>query len=221
MLGLWAAIGFAAVCGAIQLAPDLSTDAAGVMLFIGLLPLLNAAADFASVGLTRYFLAQGVVRHRPVWAAAKDLACGLIIFALLGCAIIATLHFVRPADGVPLLNLAALFADLHANPGAYWWLGFMLFSTLLPTLAHATLGLFTLFTLAPPGLRGWIADQFEKGGAGDVVAGRYGYVALCVLATAAIVLPLYALWQAVRHSPRAVDAVIAGFEAFARLIGAV
>lgn len=221
MLGLWIACCFAVVCGTVLLVPELSTGATTYVLFIGLLPLLNAAADFASVGLTRYFLAQGLARHRPVWAAVKDLACGVMIFALLGCAIIATLHVVRSADGTALLDLLALFADLHANPGTYWWLGFMLFSTLLPTLAHAALGLFTLFTLAPPGLRIWIADRFKKGGKGDVVAGRTGVLALCVLATAAFVLPLYLFWQAVRHAPWAVDAVITRFEGFARLIGAV
>jgi hypothetical protein len=221
LLVAWLAFGFGLICTAVLWATGIYDEARGVILFIGMLPILNAAADFASIGLTRYWLRQGLTRN-PVLSALKDALGGLAIFALLGCALIATLHFVRPDDGTPLVSLPDLFADLHANPGAYWWLLFMLFSTLLPTLAHLTLALFTLFTLAPPGLRLWIATRVEEGGRdGEVMAARLGIGTLCLLATAATVLPVFLLVEGLRRSPQFVQAVVSGFEVFARAIGAV
>ena len=129
-----------------------------VVLFIGFLPLLNAWADFASVGLTRWRLRCGVQGHL-VFNAVVDAVAAIAIMFLLAFAIIATIHFVRPGGGAPLVNLPALFTDLRTAPGQYWWLGFMLFSTLLPTLIHLAIGAFALFTL----VSGWLGRPIAAG----------------------------------------------------------
>ena len=106
------------------------------MLTFGLLPLFNALFDFACAGLTRYLLRMGLDQKRAAWRAVLDGLGGIAIFFALGCALIIFITFVIPADGVPLLDLAQLFANLRSAPGDYIWLMITLFSTLLPTLVH-------------------------------------------------------------------------------------
>jgi hypothetical protein len=66
------------------------------------------------------------------------------IFFALGSALIAFITFVTPADGVPLWDLAELFANLLYAPGDYIWLMVTLSSTLLPTLLHLSIAALTL-----------------------------------------------------------------------------
>jgi len=146
-----------AIAGAVSLAPALGTladgsEAAGIVLFVGVLPLLNGLADFLSVGLTRFLLRRGLVRGLG-WSSGLDLLGGLAIFALLGMSVIAFVHFVRPQDGEAMLDLAAAFAAIRADPGAHWWLGFMLFSTLIPTVLHLSVLLAALWSWWPFALR--------------------------------------------------------------------
>ncbi|RMH50606.1 MAG: hypothetical protein D6686_06000 [Alphaproteobacteria bacterium] len=117
-----------------------------VLLFLALLSLTNALADFASIGVTRLFLRRGLHGRRIGFPLAlADLAVAIAIFATLGCGLIAFVHLVRFRDGLALIDLSALFADLRANPGDYWWLAFMLLSTLLPTLIHLTIAVSSVF----------------------------------------------------------------------------
>jgi hypothetical protein len=133
-----------------------------LVLFLGFLPLLNAWADFASIGLTRWRLRAGLQGHL-IWNVIVDGLAALGILLLLAFAIIATVYFIRPQDCVPLIDLASLLPDLRENPAHYWWLGFLLFSTLLPTALHLVIGCFAFFTL----FSGWsgrpIADGLTRG----------------------------------------------------------
>jgi hypothetical protein len=114
-----------------------------VMLTIGLLPLVNAVFDFASVGLTRYLLRLGLDQKRAAWRAVLDGLGGIAIFFALGCTLIAFVTFVVPADGVPLVDLTQLFANMRRAPGNYIWLMVTLFSTLIPTLLHLSVAVLT------------------------------------------------------------------------------
>ncbi|GIX12124.1 MAG: hypothetical protein KatS3mg118_0083 [Paracoccaceae bacterium] len=101
---------------------------------------------FASIGVTRLFLRRGLHGRRIGFLLAlADPAVAVVIFATLGCGLIAFVHLVRFRDGSALIDLSALFADLRANPGDYWWLAFMLLSTLLPTLIHLTIAVSSVF----------------------------------------------------------------------------
>lgn len=223
----WAIAGTGLVLAAILITPEFSSgpdgpSGAGFILFVSLLPLINALADFASCGLTRFWLRKGTDGNL-MWIGLRDALAGAIIFVALGIAIIAAIHFVRPQDGRPLFDLASLFSGLldPATRGNYWWLGMMLFSTLLPTLAHATIAVASLFTLAPEKWRHRIADWLHKGSQGDDIAGKTGRLALCALVTLSIWLPALALCYAFTLRHGVLDWAIALFHGFAVWIGAV
>jgi hypothetical protein len=85
------------------------------------------------------------------------------IFFALGSALIAFITFVTPADGVPLWDLAELFANLFYAPGDYIWLMVTLSSTLLPTLLHLSIAALTLALQYPAWWRNFVADLLERG----------------------------------------------------------
>ena len=62
-----------------------------------------------------------------------------------------------------LFDLGAFFADLRANPGHYWWLYFTLFSTLIPTVLHATVAIFGSLIHLWPWLRRFIVEGLAAG----------------------------------------------------------
>jgi hypothetical protein len=69
----------------------------------------------------------------------------------------------------------------------------MLFSTLLPTLAHLAIGAFALFTLAS----GWLGRPIAAGlMKGDSPEGRAASLALTLAAALAVWLPCLLLWLA-------------------------
>ncbi|MEL6335310.1 MAG: hypothetical protein AAFQ88_01565 [Pseudomonadota bacterium] len=112
-----------------------------MLLFLGLLPLLNGIADFLSVGLTRYLLRRSLTTSGPsqYWQWLWDLVGGLVILALLGSAIVTLGHWIRLADGQPILDVAGTLRGLETRPQDYRWLILGAATTLLPTLLHALL----------------------------------------------------------------------------------
>lgn len=219
-LGAFAALSFGAVALSVAALPELSEEEATFILFLCLLPLLNAAADFASTGLTRWWLRQGL-RGNLVGHALRDAGAALGILAALGFGLIATIRWVRPRDGTPLLDLAATFADLRANPGDYYWLYFCFFSTLLPTVLHLSAACFGLFTLASKRLGRPIAELLQAG-ATDSVKAKDGVVALSLCVSAALLAPFAALYGLFAVAGRPIlFALLDLFEAWARLIDAI
>ncbi|MEM1364078.1 MAG: hypothetical protein AAGF94_20655, partial [Pseudomonadota bacterium] len=107
-----------------------------------------------------------------------------------------------------------------ATRGQYWWLFVMLFSTLLPTLAHASLALVSLFTLIPGRVQHWIAAWFKEGQEASTL-GKLGRVSFVTLVTAAIYLPVYLAIWIVGHYRVVDDALIGLFYGIAQAMGAV
>ena len=206
-------------------APDLpprnDIAPAGIVLFIGVLPLLNGIGDFLSVGLTRWCLRLGLVRRaelgddaswrmrtfggRPWLWVLVDVAGALTAFTLLGAAILAVLTFVRPQDGLPLIEPAVLFAAIRGDLAGHWWLGFLLFSTLIPTILHLALFTLTAAFLSWGGLRRWTYDRVMSG-AGyrmeggslkrvetDAAAGLLGAAVLSIMVTLSLLVPAFAV----------------------------
>ena len=226
LLWLWTVTGLLGACTLVTMAPGLperpNGSPAAMILFLSLLPLLNALADFASCGLTRYWLRRGVAGNL-LWAGVRDAFAGAVLFLVLGCAVIATVHFVRPQDGRPLADIGAVFAGLAdpATRGSYWWLGLMLFSTLIPTVLHAVVAILAFFTLAPHRWRHATADQLIAGAAGDDMAGKWARANLAVEVTVAIWLPVFVLWYAFTLRFGGLDDAIWLFRGFAVGIGAM
>ena len=192
-----------------------------VMLTFCLLPLVNAVFDFASVGLTRYLLRLGLEQKRAAWRAVLDGLGGIAIFFALGCTLIAFVTFVVPADGVPLVDLTQLFADMRRAPGDYIWLMVTLFSTLIPTLLHLSVAVLTLGLQYPAGVRNFVAGLLERGEHSGQAALLSG-ICLCAMITIALWCPIWIFTFVVTHDHGAiVNAVLWGFEAFACAIGGI
>jgi hypothetical protein len=191
------------------------------MLTFGLLPLFNAVFDFLSAGLTRYLLRLGLEQKRAVWRAILDGLGGIAIFFALGCSLITFVTFVTPADGVPLVDLAQLFANLRTAPGDYIWLMMTLFSTLLPTLVHLSLVLLTLALHYPAGWRNFVAGLLESGAQSRQASFLSG-VCICAMITLAFWVPIWIIAAVITHDHGAtLNAVLWIFETFAWAIGGV
>ena len=192
-----------------------------VMLTFCLLPLVNAVFEFASVGLTRYLLRLGLEQKRAAWRAVLDGLGGIAIFFALGCTLIAFVTFVVPADGVPLVDLTQLFADMRRAPGDYIWLMVTLFSTLLPTLLHLSVAVLTLGLQYPAGVRNFVAGLLERGEHSGQAALLSG-ICICAMITIALWCPIWIFTFVITHDHGAiVNAVLWGFEAFAWAIGGI
>ncbi|MFT4794620.1 MAG: hypothetical protein ACJAVR_001548 [Paracoccaceae bacterium] len=222
-LTLWAMLGVAGVSLAARNGAS-AVDTKSLILFIAALPLLNALADFASTGLTRYLLRRSVDTSGR-WEALGDLIGGAAIYLALGCAVIAFIAWTPLLDGTHLANLPQIFQDLAdpATRGQYWWLLVMLASTLLPTALHLHLFLMTLIRHIPACLRHWLAYEFVIAARiNSNFRGRRAVLALSALNAFALVAPLWLmveLWLTV--SPLAIDGSIAIFRCFALAIGAI
>ncbi len=146
------------------LAFDLSSspawDAAGPMLlFFGLLTLLNAPFDWLSLGLTRALLRRGVELGGwwPYGLAVLDAALALLILVMLAGAMVIgvqTFDFAATlGGGPPILPFNRLLDDIAQSPGdpVHWWIYALLLTTLIPSLANLLIGAVSL-TRGVPGL---------------------------------------------------------------------
>ena len=192
-----------------------------LMLTLVLLPLFNALFDFASAGLTRHLLRMGLDQKRAAWRAVLDGLGGIAIFFALGCALIIFITFVIPADGVPLLDLAQLFANLRSAPGDYIWLMITLFSTLLPTLVHLSIAALTMALQYPAWWRNFVAGLLENG-AQSRQAALFSGICICAMITVALWSPIWFFAFVITHDHGATfNTVLWIFETFAWAIGGI
>lgn len=192
--------------------PSAFTDEVPILVFLGFLPLLNAWADFASIGLTRWRLRWGL-QNSLIFNALLDIIAALSILLILAFSIVAIAHFTRVWDRTPLLDISSLLRDLNGEErGKYWWLGFVLFSTLLPTLLHLCVGAFAFFTL----ISNWVGKPIASGLVlGDTPGGRVAAFALSFSAALSVWLPCIILWYALTVGGGALlDGLIAACEWF-------
>lgn len=190
------------------------------VLTFGLLPLLNGMADFASVGSTRFFLRRSLEETR--WAFGQtlwDFAAGLMIFFLLGTGVVAFFGYVRFPNGEALIDLPDFFAGLISQPGDYTWFLVMLLTTLIPTLAHAALGLFAFLFSYPRGLRRAIAARIHNGRKSDL-DGLIGTLALSALIAGSIWLT-FLIGRIIVSGLHLTEGMIHAFEWIANAIGAM
>ena len=192
-----------------------------VVLTLGILPLFNGLFDFASAGLTRYLLRMGLDQKRAAWRAVLDGLGGIAIFFALGSALISFITFVTPADGMPLLDLAQLFANLRSAPGDYIWLMVTLTSTLLPTLLHLLIAALTLALQYPAWWRNFVADLLDRGVQSRQAAFLSG-ICICAMITVAVWSPICIFAFVITHDHGATfDTVLWIFDTFAWAIGGI
>jgi hypothetical protein len=143
-----------------------------LLLFLGLLTLLNAPFDWASLGLTRALLRRGLELKGwwPFFLAVADALAAAVIIALLAIAmVIGVQTFDAVAvhgGGEPVLPLISgtiasglvpyripLLDRIAAHPEApeYWWVYALLLSTMIPSLINLAIG-GTALVRAVPGV---------------------------------------------------------------------
>jgi hypothetical protein len=172
-------------------------DRRNLFVFLAVLPLLNAIFDTLSYAVTLTLMRRGLRSAVPWLWGLLDLVLACVLFLALGITLVVVIHALNLLAGVPLIDLPALFAGVHETPGAYVWLYLMLFSTILPTVAHAGLSLLGVQGIWPLAWRrpvaGWVGDA----SASPLKALRAS-LALAVIWTLPLVAIggiLWALWQ--------------------------
>ena len=121
-----------------------------LLLLLGLLTLINAPFDWASLGLTRALLRRGLELGgwSPYFLALADALAAAFIIALLAITMIIGVqafdHLAEHSGGAHarVLPLDKLLNGIEANPTApeYWWVYALLLSTMIPSLINLTIG---------------------------------------------------------------------------------
>ena len=206
---------------------DAADQIAGLLMFLGFLPILNAVADFLSTGLTRHFLGIGA-RGNPWLYGFFDLVAGIVTFFGLGCSMIATVALVSAIGGPALIDLDVVLGDATVpgsvlqDPHAYWWLYVTFLSTLLPTAIHAFITCFAFIAMWPGALREWIANGLQTG---QSWSGKPASLTLATLIALSAAVPFSILWYGgemlMSHYPAIGETLVSIFRRFAMLTGAV
>ncbi len=133
------------------------TDSGPLLLFFGLLTLVNAPFDWAALGPTRGLLRRGIEigGWAPWGLAVVDVVVAVALIAVLtGVTVEAVQGFDGMAvrgGGTAVLPLADLLDDMAVHPAAarHWWVYALLLSTLIPSLINLTIGGASLFCGLP------------------------------------------------------------------------
>ena len=130
-----------------------------MLLFLGLLTLINAPFDWASLGLTRALLRRGLDLKGwwPLALALIDAASAALIVALLAIAMVVGVQAFDTlavlGGGKAVLPLEPLFAALRKPETAlepeYWWLYALLLTTLIPSLINLGIGGASVMQMLP------------------------------------------------------------------------
>jgi hypothetical protein len=114
------------------------------LVFMVLLPLINALYDWLSIGLTRRLLTMTLEHqgHGAFYRSGIDVAFAVLFLTLLSLSMTIALQVLNmlaiSGSGIEVYDLTGLLGNLRNRPSnpAVWWVYFTLFSTLLPTFAH-------------------------------------------------------------------------------------
>lgn len=184
---------FLAICLSIGFLPweNVSSESRSLFLFLAVLPLTNALFDALSYGVT-LVLTQVGLRGWALLCAFLDIIAALLLFLLLGAALVVIVAGMRQGAGVAFVDLGGLLAQA-GDWRNYWWLYAMLFSTAVPTMIHLVIASFSLQALVPSGARNWICKEIREAREGDIVSGLVATLSLGTLWFLSLALPLVML----------------------------
>lgn len=122
-------------------------DGGPLLLFFGLLTMVNAPFDWTSLGLTRFLLRRGLDRGGvwPYFYAVVDAVAGSMLITVLAVALTVAIDgfnsvaVLRGGDAARILPpMRDYLAALRVNPSAYeyWWLYVTILTTLLPSVIN-------------------------------------------------------------------------------------
>jgi hypothetical protein len=143
-----------------------------MLLFLGLLTLINAPFNWASLGLTRALLRRGLELKGwwPYLLALVDAASAAVIVAALALVIVIGVQAFNElavhggGENATVLPLDTLFDGIATNPAApqYWWAYALLLSSMIPSLINLAIGGMAL-TRGIPGVSGLLLDWIPEG----------------------------------------------------------
>jgi hypothetical protein len=143
-----------------------------LLLFYGLLTLVNAPFDWLALGFTRALLRRGLLRGGwwPFAYALIDvLVAAILIAGLAFVMVIAVETFddiavLRAGPGARILPLGPLFTGLQSTPGdyEYWWVWFLLFSSMIPSILNLSIAA-AAFLRGLPVINAWILHRMPAG----------------------------------------------------------
>jgi hypothetical protein len=142
-----------------------------LVLFLGLLSLLNAPFDWASLGLTRALLRRGLELGAwwPYALALVDAALAAGVIAALALTMVVGVQafdaLAVRGGGAAVLPLEPLFSGIVEHPSApeYWWLYALLLSTTIPSLVNLVIG-GTSLVRGLPGVPSLLLRYIPEGG---------------------------------------------------------
>jgi hypothetical protein len=143
-----------------------------ILLFLGILTLVNAPVDWLAVGFTRALLRRGLARGGwwPFLYALIDvLVAAILIIGLAFAMVIAIQIFddiavLRAGSNARTLPLGPLFEGLRNAPTAYenWWVWLLLFSSMIPSILNLSIAA-AAFLRGWPRINGWILQRMPVG----------------------------------------------------------
>ena len=137
---------------------DVNAQKRGFYIFLGIFPLLNALFDTVSYAVTLTLLRLGLRGRWPFLNGVMDLVIAMVLFLVLGATLALLITGMNALADTPMFDLGVLFSDIRKAPSDYWWLYIMMFSTLLPTVAHMALAMLSLQSLIPLRIRRPVAN---------------------------------------------------------------
>ena len=152
-------------------------DVLAILVFLGVLPLVNSPLDWISFGVTRTLLYNIVdevhsTTKSIIWSFADIIIALLLLIGIISFSTI-TISFSNYLVQLhnfhgPIIDLNIVFKDLKTNTfdDRYIWMYLMFLSTVLPTLIHLILASWSVIFWIPSKIlkrmhKGWEANQFS------------------------------------------------------------
>lgn len=123
-------------------------DAGPLLLFLGTITLINAPFNWASLGLTRALLWRGLEKQKlwPYFYALVDGIFAVFAAAALACMMVVGMQAYNElavaGGGKGVFAVNVLISGIRSGPlnSEYWWVYFLLISTMLPSIANLIIG---------------------------------------------------------------------------------
>lgn len=187
---------------------NVTAEAYSLPIFLSLLPLLNAPLDWLSLGVTRSLLYAITDRvHSGFRAFSWAMVDCLVAFFFLVLITVIMVSSMAGINGIAayfggnqIINLRLIFDGMAIEPfhPNFWWIYFILGSTLIPTMLHMLIASWSIFLWLPQhwldwSTKEWRAKQLQHDSFKFISAWAY-WTLFSPLITLVPLLMLFMLW---------------------------